>query len=272
MGERTYWLVVRAFTGLFKLLGLRIEVRGVQHVPYTGAAVLACNHTSYLDFALVGYATARRGRLVRFLAKASTFDSALTGPLMRAMRHIPVERARGAAAYRRAARELARGEIVGVFPEATISRSWTLKPFKLGAATLAVREQAPLIPMIVWGGHRVFTVDGRWSLRRGRPVTVSFGPPVQVRPDASALDVDRELRRRLDAMLDCAQREYSDQQRHESDRWWLPRHLGGNAPTPEAAAVLDADSVDHADAIAQRRKDRTQRRRERANQHGRART
>jgi len=256
VGDRVYRLVVRAFCAVFVLLGLRIEIRGAEHVPKAGPAVLACNHTSYLDFALVGFAASRRGRLVRFLAKASTFDNPLTGPLMRAMGHVPVDRARGAAAYRRAGRELARGEVVGIFPEATISRSWTLKPFKLGAATLAAAEGVPLVPVVVWGGHRVLTVDRRWSLRRHHPVTVLLGEPVDVPAGASVQEVDQQLRRRLDVLLDSAQRGYPDAPRDDADRWWLPRRLGGTAPTPHDAAVLDAASVAEADATAQRRRER----------------
>jgi 1-acyl-sn-glycerol-3-phosphate acyltransferase len=68
-------VVVRAFACLFTLLGLRLDVRGLEHVPRTGAAVLAINHTSYLDFAVVGYAASRGRRRVRFLTRTATFDS-----------------------------------------------------------------------------------------------------------------------------------------------------------------------------------------------------
>ncbi|MEO6879855.1 MAG: lysophospholipid acyltransferase family protein [Mycobacteriaceae bacterium] len=243
MGQRVYRTVVRGFVAAFTLLGLRFDVRGAEQVPRTGPAVLAINHTSYLDFALVGFALRGQGRLVRFMAKASTFDSAITGPAMRAMRHIPVDRAHGASAYRRAGRELAAGEVVGIFPEATISRSWTLKPFKLGAATLTVECDVPLLPVVVWGGHRVLTVDGRWSLCRGRSILVEVGAPVRVRPGASPAQVNTELRRRLAEQLEQVQRRYPDEPGTGEDRWWLPAHLGGRAPTPERAAVLDAEAL-----------------------------
>lgn len=243
MGQRVYRAVIRGFVAAFTLLGLRFDVRGAEHVPRTGPAVLAINHTSYLDFALVGFALRGRGRLVRFMAKASTFDSRITGPAMRAMRHIPVDRAHGASAYRRAGRELAGGEVVGIFPEATISRSWTLKPFKLGAAALALERDVRLLPVVVWGGHRVLTVDGRWSLRRGRPILVEVGEPVPVPSGASRAEVDAQLRVRLAFLLEAVQRRYPDEPGMGRDRWWLPTHLGGSAPTPERAALLDAEAL-----------------------------
>jgi len=70
---------------------------------------------------------------------------------MRAMKHIPVDRSAGEQAYGHALEALRRGEIIGVFPEATISESFTLKSFKTGAARLAADAGVPLLPMALWG-------------------------------------------------------------------------------------------------------------------------
>ena len=249
MRELTYRLVIRAFRLLFALLGLHIDIRGEKHFPLSGPAIVACNHIGFLDFAFVGLAADRRGRLVRFMAKQSTFDSSLSGPLMRAMRHIPVDRSSGAAAARQARDDLRRGELVGIFPEATISRAWTLKPFKRGASTLATREKVPIIPVAVWGAHRILTVDGRHSLRRGKAITILIGEPISPAGDAQGTKLadfaamDAELRKRMQGLLDQAQRDYPDQPRNHRDRWWLPQHRGGSAPTPEVAAELDAAAL-----------------------------
>ncbi len=234
--DSVYRVVVALFRGLFRLLGLRFDIRGAEHLPEDGPGVLASNHLSYLDFTFVGLAAGRRRRLVRFMAKQATFTHPVAGPLMRAMGHIPVDRASGAAAYRRAAHRLAAGELVGVFPEATISRSFTLKSFKLGAATLAVWEQVPLIPVVLWAPQRTFTVDRRYSLQRGKTIMVLVGEPLRPGPDADRGEVDGELRRRLQQLLDTALREYPDRPRGEADRWWLPATAGGTAPSPEVAA------------------------------------
>lgn len=230
--------MIRLFRLVFRLLGLRFDVRGVEHLPQSGAAVLACNHLSYLDFTFVGLAASHRGRLVRFMAKQSTFDNGVSGPLMRAMGHVPVDRTSGAAAYRRAAGKLAAGELVGIFPEATISRSFTLKSFKLGAATLAVREQVPLIPVVLWAPQRTFTVDRRYSVRRGKTISVYVGESIVAAPEDDPRTVDKELRRRMDTLLEHAWRNYPDAPRDEADRWWVPASVGGAAPTLEQAAIL----------------------------------
>ncbi len=281
MHELTYRFVIRVFRLLFVLLGLRITVRGAEHLPTSGPAIVACNHVGFLDFALVGLVADRRHRFMRFMAKQSTFDNRVSGPPMRAMRHIPVDRSCGAPAARLASDELRRGELVGIFPEATISRAWTLKPFKRGAAALAVHERVPIVPVAVWGGHRVLTVDGRWSLRRGKAVTILIGAPIapatdvdvsevaardgqvaalasgvaarEARVDAVAARVAArearvaavgdQLRERMQDLLDQAQHDYPDLPRDDSDRWWMPRHLGGSAPTPQEAAELDATAL-----------------------------
>jgi 1-acyl-sn-glycerol-3-phosphate acyltransferase len=241
--EWTYRLVIRGFRLLFRVLGLRFDIRGAEHIPAAGPAVLASNHLSYLDFTFVGLAAVQRRRLVRFLAKRSTFDSRISGRAMRAMRHIPVDRASGAAAYRKAARALAAGELVGIFPEATISRSFTLKTFRLGAATLAVRERVPLLPVVLWAPQRTVTVDLRIGLRRGKAIMVLIGAPILAEPGDTPATVDAELRRRMQQLLDLAWREYPDRPRSRADEWWVPHTLGGAAPTPARAAELETASV-----------------------------
>ncbi len=253
MHQLTYRLVIRGVRLLFALLGFRFDLRGEEHLPTSGPAIVACNHIGFLDFAFVGLAADRRHRLVRFMAKQSTFDNPVLGPLMRAMQHIPVDRSCGAPAARQARDELRRGELVGIFPEATISRAWTLKPFMRGAATLAVGERVPLIPVAVWGGHRVLTVDGRWSLRPGKAITILIGEPISPVEGVAGVDVagmDAELRRRIEGLLDQAQRDFPDRPRDDADRWWLPQHLGGSAPTPQVAAELDAAGVERDAAAA----------------------
>src|SRR4051794_18475661 len=121
--DYVYPPVIKTVLMLFRVLGFRFEMRGVDNIPAAGGAVLASNHVSYFDFMFVGLTGYRRSkRLVRFMAKEAVFRHRISGPLMRGMHHIPVDRAAGAAAYRHAVEALRSGELVGVFPESTISR------------------------------------------------------------------------------------------------------------------------------------------------------
>lgn len=164
MNEPVYRCVIAASRALFSALGLRIEVCGARHLPRQGPVVLAANHCSFLDFLIVGLPAVQRGRLVRFMAKRAVFRIPVGGSLLRAMGHLPVDRPHGTVAARQALRALGRGEVVGVYPEATISRSFIVKDradLRRGAGYLAIAADVPIVPVAQWGVHRVLTVDGR---------------------------------------------------------------------------------------------------------------
>jgi 1-acyl-sn-glycerol-3-phosphate acyltransferase len=237
--DRPYRFVIRMALVIFRLFGFRFDVRGSEHVPTTGGAIICSNHVSYFDFTFLGLGALPQHRMVRFMAKSAVFDHWFAGRFMRAMLHIPVDRRAGAAAFEAAVRALKDGEVVGVFPEATISPSFTLKDLKAGAARMAVQSGVPIIPAAVWGGHRVAT-KGKINLRRGVAVTVILGEPIVAEPGEKAQSILRRTRTAMESLLDEAQRSYPQQPAGPEDRWWLPAHLGGTAPTPEVAAADDA--------------------------------
>jgi len=205
-------------------------------------ALLASNHLSYLDFTFVGLAASKRRRLVRFMAKQEVFTHKLSGPLMRGMHHIPVDRDAGAGSYRAAVEALRAGEIVGVFPEATISRSFELKDFKAGAARMAAEAGVPLLPTIIWGSQRVWTKGHPKRLGRTKvAISVWVGEPVPVPAADDVNAATDELRGRMEALLHEAQETYPDRPAGPEDTWWQPARLGGTAPTPDEAAQLDRD-------------------------------
>jgi 1-acyl-sn-glycerol-3-phosphate acyltransferase len=238
--DLVYPPVILLARGLFAGLGLRFTIEGADHVPRRGGAVIASNHVSYLDFALVGYGTREVGRVVRFMAKDSVFRHPVAGPLMRGMHHIPVDRSAGSAAFREAIAMLKAGELVGVFPEATISRSFELKEFKAGAARMAQAAGVPIVPTVVWGGQRIYTKGRRPQRgRRGTAITVAFGEPLTPARRESGDAVTAELAAQMRALLDQVQRRYPQRPAGDFDRWWLPAAMGGTAPTPQEAAALD---------------------------------
>ncbi|MGK5440695.1 lysophospholipid acyltransferase family protein [Micromonospora sp. URMC 105] len=240
MSELVYPPVIAAAKTMFRVLDLRLTVEGSHHVPRTGGAVLASNHVSYLDFIFCGYGAHESRRLVRFMAKHEVFAHKVSGPLMRGMKHIPVDRRAGAGSYNAAVGALQRGEVVGVFPEATISRSLTVKELKSGAARMAQQAAVPLLPVALWGTQRLWTKGRPKNLtRRHTPITILVGEPMDPAdwPDANTMTV--ELKSRLSALVDRAQQEYPDKPAGPEDSWWQPAHLGGTAPTLEEAAELD---------------------------------
>ncbi|GIM87266.1 lysophospholipid acyltransferase family protein [Salinispora arenicola] len=240
MPELVYPPVIAAAKTMFRVLDLKITIKGAHHVPRTGGAVLASNHVSYLDFIFCGLGARESKRLVRFMAKKSVFTHRISGPLMRGMRHIPVDRRAGTGSYVEAVAALRRGEVVGVFPEATISRSFTVKQLKSGATRMAREAGVPVLPVALWGTQRLWTKGRPRTLnRRHTPITILVGEPMDptAYPDANAMTAD--LAERLSALVDQNQREYPEKPAGPDDTWWLPAHLGGSAPTPAEAVVLD---------------------------------
>lgn len=232
-----YRCVARAAVSLFRALDLRIDVVGVEYVPATGGAVVALNHIGYLDFALAALPFWReRGRLVRFMAKQEVFTHRVAGPLMRGMGHIPVDRSAGAASFRAAVEALRAGELVGVFPEATISRSFCLKEFKSGATRMARAAGVPLIPVTLWGSQRVWTKGRKPTIGAARhvPISVTIGAPLRTERGPAG---DAALAEAMNALLDATRARYPE--KPGADPWWVPAHLGGTAPTLERAAELD---------------------------------
>lgn len=231
-------IIVTAKVG-FKALGLKFLMHGTENVPTSGGALLAFNHISYVDFILGGFSTQPSKRLVRFMAKRELFDHKLAGPLMRSLHHINVDRADGIGSYNEGVRYLRDGEIVGIFPEATISRSFEIKEIKSGATRIAAEAGVPLIPVILWGTQRMYTKDHPRDLSRGKTIGISVGVPMHP-TTADPVAETAELHAVMTQMLQEAIARYpADEQPPGS--WWLPASHGGSAPTPEEAKQLDAD-------------------------------
>jgi len=248
--EWVYPPVIRTALTLFRLLGIRFDMRGTENVPASGGAVLASNHVSYLDFMFVGLPAHRaRRRLVRFMAKKAVFDNRVSGPLMRGMHHIPVDRAAGAAAYRHALDALRGGELVGVFPEQTISRSFVPRPLKSGAARLAIEAEVPLIPVVVWGGQRIWTSGRKPKPRRKVAVSIWVDRPMSRIDGETAAELTERLAARLRELVDEVLADYPDKPA-AGDEWWLPAHLGGAAPTPAEAAMHEQRSIQRATKLS----------------------
>jgi 1-acyl-sn-glycerol-3-phosphate acyltransferase len=240
VAERVYPPVLLLALTLFRGLGIKFTVDGEEHIPTVGGAVLASNHVSYLDFTFCGLPAYPKRRLVRFMAKDTVFKHPISGPLMRGMHHIPVDRTAGSAAFDSAVSALRGGEIVGVFPEATISRSFQLKEFKTGAARMAIAADVPLLPMALWGGQRIYTKGRRRDLSRGKAVTMVVGEPLRPAADADPAAVTEELKGRIGGLLAGLQQNYPQEPRNDDDRWWVPADLGGTAPTLAEASAMDA--------------------------------
>jgi 1-acyl-sn-glycerol-3-phosphate acyltransferase len=146
------------------------------------------------------------------------------------MHHINVDRSSGSASFVAALRALRAGEVIGIFPEGTISKSFEIKELKSGAVRLAMGSGVPVIPTIVWGSQRIWTKGVKRDLRRKRfPIFVTFGEPLIFEKGSDVDAGEKLLRETLLGLLHEVQGKYPDS--HAGQRW-APARLGGTAPAP----------------------------------------
>src|SRR6516225_10642285 len=239
--EPVYGTIIQLARLIWRVQGLKITASGVEHLPKSGGAVIAINHTSYFDFTFAGLPAYKQGlgRKVRFMAKKEVFDSKLTGPIMRSLRHISVDRNAGAESFERACEALRAGELVGVYPEATISRSFEIKEFKSGAARMALEAGVPIVPHIVWGAQRIWTKGHPRKMWRPKvPISVAVGEPIA--PTLPAPELTRLLHSRMQHLLEQVQDAYGP---YPPGEFWVPHRLGGAAPSLAEANRMDAEEA-----------------------------
>lgn len=217
------------------LNGTKITYQGLENIPTRGGALIALNHTSYLDWLPACLAAHQRSRRLRFMIKAEMGEVKAVNYVIKHAHLIPVDRTNGHDAFAVAVQRLRAGELVGMHPEATISRSYELRAFKTGAARMALEAQVPVIPLIVWGAHRIWPKDHPKKVFRNKvPITVAAGRPLP--PHGNPEQLNAALRQAMNGLLHRVQEEYP----HPPGAYWVPQRLGGSAPTQDESRGLRA--------------------------------
>lgn len=239
--------------------GTKITYHGLENIPDRGGALVALNHTSYVDWVPASLAALHRKRRLRFMIKAEMQQVRSVNFVIKNIGLIPVDRRAGAGAYAVAVQRLKDGELVGVHPEATISRSFELKEFKTGTARMAHDAGVPIIPFIAWGAQRIWTKDHPKKLWRNKiPILAKAGEPLSI--SETVEQTTEQLQAAMTDLLHKVQEEYP----HPAGAYWVPHRLGGGAPSPEEAlALYDVELVerDRGGSEPERRGRRRRRRR-----------
>jgi 1-acyl-sn-glycerol-3-phosphate acyltransferase len=215
--------------------------------------VLAVTHFGYADFLPVALTwwTHRHDRL-RFLVGPRPYRSRLLGALIAACGGVPVLGEAHHASLAASVRALDAGWSIALFPEAGVSRSFTVRRCHSGAVRMALATGVPLIPVGVWGGHRITTRGhgprnrlDRGSVRDawGAPVRIHFGPPVAFDAGESPEESSARLQRALQEVADAAARDFP--LGRPAGAWWVPAKDGGGAPTEAERDIWDAFDASH---------------------------
>lgn len=256
--NRVYRLIVR--TGLLMrwIFQIRVIVSGQENLltpdPLNGAsrravpgrgAVIAITHFGYLDFAFAELVLWKHARAqMRFMIHQGAADHWFAGPVISATGHVVVGYKSGTAAYDSAVAKLRAGEYIAVLPEAGVSRSFKVRECKTGAARMAAEAGVPVVPVSVWGAHRLMTRGHGFSPRIAwkAPVRVHVGEPLTFPEDADADTTTATLRTELQKGIDAGIADFPVTA--EPGAWWMPADHGGGAPTEEERQRLDADDAE----------------------------
>ena len=218
------------------------EIHGWTRTAVPGkGAVVAITHFGYLDFVFAEYLVWKKLKAhMRFLVTKKAARKPFVKAVCEMCEHIIVDRSDGAAAYAESVEALRRGEYLAVLPEAGVSRSFTVRKLKTGAVRMAAEAGVPIIPVSVWGSHRMLTRGGHglsftsvWKT----PVRIHVSPMMRVNPDAPVAEETERLQKTLQAGMDHCIDTYPVAA--GPGAWWLPVSRGGSAMTVEEQMVLD---------------------------------
>jgi 1-acyl-sn-glycerol-3-phosphate acyltransferase len=172
--SRPLYALVRAIVTPFLRLYFRMHISGAEHLPATGAAIIAPNHKSFLDSFFIAVCTRRH---VRFMAKTELIEAHYGGLLVR-LGAFPVRRGESdAEALETATVILRQGGLLALFPEGTRVRDPDeLGHPRRGAGRLALESGAPLLPCAITGTERLFL----GPIPKPRRVQVAFSEPIPV--------------------------------------------------------------------------------------------
>jgi 1-acyl-sn-glycerol-3-phosphate acyltransferase len=210
--------------------GLGWLVEGLEHIPGSGPALLAANHISLVDPPVVGYLADLRGREARFLATSGLFRYPVLAGLLRRMGQIPVERAtsRAAASLAPAAAALHAGEVVVIFPEGGLSADLEPGRGRTGVARLARAAGLPVIPVGLWGTHRLQAKHHGPRWRPGLVVTAAIGRGITLRPDEDDRAATDRIMDTIAGRVATARLLYDEKAPPGEDAWWS-RHRRAQA-------------------------------------------
>lgn len=237
--------------------GLKMRLSGVENIPDEGGAVIVCNHTGYMDFLFGAYLAYQKKRLVRYLAKASVFKAPVVGRLFEVMGHVPVDRIDGGASIVKGTELAKSGELVGVFAEGTISRSFEIRSMRNGAARIAHAAGVPIIPQIIFGSQRLWTKGQKKHLgRTNTPILITALEPYYTTgdPEADITEVRRRMQEALEGLWTQYESEFGPMPAGE---YWVPARKGGGAPTLGEAEAQDAVVEDERYRVRRLRDDLT---------------
>ncbi|HEX6780227.1 MAG TPA: lysophospholipid acyltransferase family protein [Ktedonobacterales bacterium] len=191
---KTFYETCRAIVAVVVALLIRLRVAGLQHLPKEGPVILISNHLNWTDVPTVAFRYKRR---VHYMAKAELFQKAPLKWLVIGLGAFPVRRGEAdRQAIKQAEEVLKAGQVLVIFPEGTRSKTRVMKEGLPGAALIALRSGAPVVPVGIYGSEK-FKLWHIWPFRT--QITITYGEPFTLSREGKRAHTDLQMQ--LDVMM-----------------------------------------------------------------------
>ena len=168
-----FYYVVRALCWLLLKIFWRMEIIGIENLPENGGLIIASNHVSYLDPAVL---VASLNRKIYFIAKKEIFKNTFVSFILKSVNAFSVDRENvDILAFKKAINILREEKVLGIFPEGTRSSNGELQELKLGAIKIAMKTGVPILPVGIIGTHKIYPRGIKFPILFKHKIIVKYG-------------------------------------------------------------------------------------------------
>ena len=168
-----FYYIVKAICWLILKIFWRMEIIGIENLPQSGGLIIASNHVSYLDPAVL---TASFNRKIYFLTKKEVFKNNFISFLLKNMNALPIDRGKvDMLAFKKAINILREEKVLGIFPEGTRSSNGELQELKLGTIKIAMKTGVPILPAGIIGTHKIYPRGIKFPILFKHKIIVKYG-------------------------------------------------------------------------------------------------
>jgi len=170
-----FYYVVRALLWLLLKVFWRMEIIGIENLPESGGLIIASNHVSYLDPAVLAASSKRK---IYFITKKEVFKNSFVSFIFKNLNTISVDRENtDILAFKKAISILREEKVLGIFPEGRRSSNGNLQELKLGAIRIAMKTGVPILPVGIIGTHKIYPRGIKFPILFKHKIIVKYGAP-----------------------------------------------------------------------------------------------
>ena len=170
-----FYYVVKAICWLILKIFWRMEIIGIENLPQSGGLIIASNHVSYLDPAVLVVSLNKK---IYFLTKKEVFKNTFVSFILKNLNAFSVDRRNvDMLAFKKAINILREEKVLGIFPEGARSSNGKLQELKLGVIRIAMKTGVPILPVGIIGTHKIYPRGVKFPILFKHKIIVKYGAP-----------------------------------------------------------------------------------------------